>query len=68
VSTPSSRSDAATFRWFAPARISPERSRGFSLAILALLCSEGDSHPSDAGYQALADLVFDVSGYACLGE
>jgi len=27
---------------------------------LSLLCTENDSHPSDAGYQALADMVFDV--------
>jgi lysophospholipase L1-like esterase len=27
---------------------------------LSLLCTENDSHPSDAGYQALADVVFEV--------
>ena len=30
---------------------------------LTRLCSEGDSHPSDAGYRALANLVFDASDY-----
>ena len=33
---------------------------------MTLLCSENDSHPSDAGYAALADLVFDASAYARL--
>ena len=28
---------------------------------LTLLCSVGDSHPSDTGYQALADVVFETS-------
>jgi hypothetical protein len=27
---------------------------------LSLLCTENDSHPSDAGYQALADVLFEV--------
>jgi lysophospholipase L1-like esterase len=30
---------------------------------MTLLCTQQDSHPSDAGYRALADIVFDVSGY-----
>ena len=38
------------------------------MCTLTLLCTEGDSHPSDAGYQVLGDLVFDVSGYARLVE
>jgi lysophospholipase L1-like esterase len=33
---------------------------------MTLLCSENDSHPSDIGYAALADLVFEASGYARL--
>jgi lysophospholipase L1-like esterase len=37
-----------------------------AICTLTLLCTEGDSHPSDAGYQALADLVFEASGYARL--
>jgi lysophospholipase L1-like esterase len=28
-----------------------------------LLCTEGDSHPSDAGYRVLGDLLFNVSDY-----
>jgi len=35
---------------------------------LTLLCTEQDSHPSDAGYRALADLVFEASGYQRLLE
>lgn len=31
-----------------------------TLCRLSLLCIQNDSHPSDAGYQALADLIFDV--------
>jgi hypothetical protein len=34
---------------------------------LTLLCSEGDGHPSDAGYRAMAEAVFEASGYARLG-
>jgi lysophospholipase L1-like esterase len=37
-----------------------------ALCALTLLCGESDSHPSDAGYRALAGLVFDASGYAVL--
>ena len=39
-----------------------------AICTLLLLCTEGDSHPSDAGYQALADIVFDASRYARLLE
>jgi hypothetical protein len=39
-----------------------------AICALTLLCSQGDSHPSDAGYQALADIAFDVSGYARLSD
>lgn len=31
-----------------------------TLCRLSLLCTQNDSHPSDAGYQALADVLFDV--------
>jgi len=34
-----------------------------ALCSLTLLCTEQDSHPSDAGYRALAALVFEASGY-----
>jgi lysophospholipase L1-like esterase len=35
-----------------------------AICTLTLLCTDGDSHPSDAGYRALAAVVFDASGYA----
>jgi lysophospholipase L1-like esterase len=34
-----------------------------TMCTLTLLCTENDSHPSDAGYRVLGDLVFDVSDY-----
>jgi lysophospholipase L1-like esterase len=37
-----------------------------AMCALTLLCSQGDSHPSDAGYQALGNLVFEISDYARL--
>ena len=37
-----------------------------TICTLTLLCTEHDGHPSDAGYRALGDLVFDVSGYNAL--
>jgi lysophospholipase L1-like esterase len=39
-----------------------------TLCTLTLLCSQSDIHPSDAGYQALARIVFDASQYARLAE
>jgi lysophospholipase L1-like esterase len=40
-----------------------------SICTLTLLCTDDpDGHPSDAGYQALADVVFLVSDYARLLE
>jgi len=39
-----------------------------AICTLTLLCTQGDSHPSDAAYQALADVVFDASGYNRLLE
>jgi hypothetical protein len=34
-----------------------------AICTLTLLCAQNDGHPSDAGYQALADLVFNTSEY-----
>lgn len=34
-----------------------------AICALTLLCSEGDGHPSDAGYRALAGIVWAASGY-----
>jgi lysophospholipase L1-like esterase len=39
-----------------------------AICTLLLSCTAGDSHPSDAGYQALADVVFLASGYSRLLE
>jgi lysophospholipase L1-like esterase len=39
-----------------------------AICTLLLVCVEGDSHPSDAGYRAIADAVLDVSGYDRLLE
>jgi lysophospholipase L1-like esterase len=33
------------------------------LCEFTFLCTTGDLHPTDAGYQVLANLIFDVSGY-----
>jgi hypothetical protein len=32
-----------------------------ALCALTLLCSDGDAHPSDAGYQAIADSILAVT-------
>jgi lysophospholipase L1-like esterase len=37
--------------------------RGPSLCQLTFACSTGDIHPTDAGYQRIADVVFDAAGY-----
>jgi lysophospholipase L1-like esterase len=37
-----------------------------TLCALTLFCADQDSHPSDAGYRALANLVFEASGYSRL--
>jgi lysophospholipase L1-like esterase len=37
-----------------------------AICTLTLLCSDGDGHPSDAGYRAIADVLFETSGYARL--
>jgi lysophospholipase L1-like esterase len=34
-----------------------------TICALTLLCRDGDGHPSDAGYQALAALIYDASDY-----
>ncbi len=34
-----------------------------AICTLTLVCTQQDSHPSDAGYQALADVVWAASGY-----
>jgi lysophospholipase L1-like esterase len=39
-----------------------------AICTLTLLCVAGDDHPSDQGYRAIADVIFDVSGYARLIE
>ena len=39
-----------------------------TICTLLLICPEGDSHPSDAGYLVLGEAVFDTSGYARLPE
>jgi lysophospholipase L1-like esterase len=33
-----------------------------ALCELTLLCSDGDAHPSDAGYRTIADLILDAAG------
>jgi lysophospholipase L1-like esterase len=38
----------------------PEGDTGAALCTLTLLCRDGDTHPSDAGYQALATLLGDA--------
>ena len=37
-----------------------------AICTLTLLCTEGDGHPSDIGYRALAGVVWAASGYASL--
>ena len=37
-----------------------------AICTLTLLCTQGDAHPSDAGYRALASVVWVASGYASL--
>jgi hypothetical protein len=43
-----------------------EAARVTAICTLTLLCSEGDSHPSDAGYGAIAGVLYETSGYARL--
>lgn len=35
----------------------PEGDTGAALCTLTLLCSDGDAHPSDAGYRVIAELI-----------
>ena len=37
-----------------------------TICTLTLLCTDGDIHPSDVGYRALANVIFDASGYSRL--
>jgi lysophospholipase L1-like esterase len=37
-----------------------------AICTLTLLCTDGDSHPSDTGYEAIANVIFDASGYTRL--
>lgn len=39
-----------------------------AICTLLLICTEGDSHPSDAGYRVLGEAVLEASGYARLLE
>ena len=39
-----------------------------AICTLTLVCTQHDSHPSDAGYRALADLVWSASGYHRLAD
>jgi hypothetical protein len=39
-----------------------------AICTLTLLCSEGDDHPSDAGYSTLAGIVFESTSYGRLGD
>jgi lysophospholipase L1-like esterase len=41
----------------------PRFARLAALCALTLTCSRGDSHPSDAGYEAIADAIFEAAGY-----
>ena len=41
----------------------PIDARLAALCALTLTCSTGDSHPSDAGYLAIAEAIFEASGY-----
>lgn len=34
-----------------------------AICTLTLVCAQHDAHPSDAGYQALASLVWNASSY-----
>jgi lysophospholipase L1-like esterase len=39
-----------------------------TICALTLLCTKGDSHPSDLGYRTIADAVFEASGYGRLAN
>jgi lysophospholipase L1-like esterase len=57
----------ARFADVVPAFNPPDAPRTAAICTLTLYCSEGDVHPSDAGYRAIVEAVFDASGYARLG-
>ena len=42
--------------------------RRAAICSLTLYCADGDGHPSDAGYHAIAEVVFAASDYARLAE
>ena len=42
---------------------SGEAARRTAICTLTLVCSEGDTHPSDAGYRAIANVLYETSGY-----
>jgi lysophospholipase L1-like esterase len=46
----------------------PASARLAALCTLTLTCSRGDTHPSDAGYMAIAEAIFGASGYERLHE
>jgi hypothetical protein len=46
----------------------PTSARLTALCALTLTCSRSDSHPSDAGYLAIAEAIFGASGYERLHE
>jgi lysophospholipase L1-like esterase len=39
-----------------------------TICTLTYICTAGDIHPTDAGYQAMANVVFEASGYSKLGD
>jgi lysophospholipase L1-like esterase len=45
-----------------------EEARRNAVCALTLVCDAGDTHPSDAGYLAMAEAVYDTSLYARLEE
>jgi lysophospholipase L1-like esterase len=58
----------ARFAALAPVLNPPgDAARLAAICTLTLLCTEGDSHPSDAGYAAIAGALSEASGYARLG-
>jgi hypothetical protein len=38
-----------------------------AICTLTLVCTQHDTHPSDAGYQTLASLIWNASGYHSRG-
>lgn len=52
---------ADPFPVFNPQRDEPTETA--AICALTLVCTRADAHPSDAGYRALADIVWQTSGY-----